>query len=100
LASLQPVAPVDHVMIFGFAPDARAECLGDAGAIAIAALSPRERGICIKILLGFTSEAIALDLGLSHKTVLTYRRRACERLGIGSQNELFARVFEMMLATP
>jgi DNA-binding CsgD family transcriptional regulator len=233
LASLQPVAPVDHVMIFGFAPDARAECLANAGAITIAAdlgdayashfhafdpnkdaifsphqrnepvrmrfaaprtyptkyrkiffensgivdkfatalwhddrcfyvnfyriarsgrftsaellrlerssasfvatiarhfelsspwpktpaplgqrleqlfsvtrplaaLSRRERDICIKILLGFTSEAIALDLGLSHSTVLTYRRRAYERLGIGSQNELFARVFELMPGT-
>jgi DNA-binding CsgD family transcriptional regulator len=62
----------------------------------LAALSPRERDICIKILLGFTSEAVALDLGLSHNTVLTYRRRAYERLGIGSQNELFARVFQLL----
>jgi DNA-binding CsgD family transcriptional regulator len=234
LASLQPVAPVDHVMVFGFRPDARAECLANVGTIAIAndlgeayashfhafdpnkemifdkqrrdrpvhlpfaeqriyprtyrriffensgivdkfatalwhedkcfyvnfyriarsgrfaaeelaklektsaaliaavvrhfelrganaqpqlalgrrledlfgttepfaALSARERDVCIKILLGYTSEAIALDLGVSHSTVLTYRRRAYERLGIGSQNELFGRVLRSLLQSP
>lgn len=64
----------------------------------LAALSQRERDVCIKILIGYTSEAIALELGVSHSTVLTYRRRAYERLGIGSQNELFAQVLTLLTA--
>jgi len=48
----------------------------------------REREICALIAAGMSSEGIALDLGLSVNTVLTYRKRAYARLGISSQNEL------------
>lgn len=52
------------------------------------ALSSRELDICAGIVCGQTSEAIALSLGLSVNTVLTYRKRAYARLGISTQNEL------------
>jgi LuxR family transcriptional regulator, activator of tox operons len=52
------------------------------------ALSPRELDVCVGIVCGQTSEAIALSLGLSLNTVLTYRKRAYSRLGISTQNEL------------
>ncbi len=51
-------------------------------------LSPRELDVCVGIVCGQTSEAIALSLGLSVNTILTYRKRAYLRLGISTQNEL------------
>ena len=39
-------------------------------------------------MLGMTSEAIGLKLGISVNTVLTYRKRAYGRLRISCQNEL------------
>lgn len=48
----------------------------------------RETEVCTAITLGMTSEAIALHLGISVNTVLTYRKRAYARLGISCQNEL------------
>ncbi len=55
---------------------------------AFAALTRREREVCAGILDGRTTEGIALALGVSRNTVLTLRRRAYARLGIGSQVEL------------
>jgi len=51
-------------------------------------LTPREIDVCVGIICGQTSESIALSLGLSINTVLTYRKRAYSRLGISTQNEL------------
>ena len=52
------------------------------------ALTERERQVCALIAIGVSSEGIALRLGISINTVLTYRKRAYTRLGITSQNEL------------
>jgi DNA-binding CsgD family transcriptional regulator len=51
-------------------------------------LTQRETEVCAAIILGLTSEGIALELGISLNTVLTYKKRAYARLGISSQNEL------------
>jgi LuxR family transcriptional regulator, activator of tox operons len=48
----------------------------------------REAEVCTAIMLGMTSDAIALKLGISVNTVLTYRKRAYGRLNISCQNEL------------
>lgn len=56
----------------------------------LSALTPREQEVCRRILLGFSSEAISQELGISLHSTLTYRKRAYERLGISSQNELFS----------
>ena len=48
----------------------------------------REAEVCTAIMLGMTSEAIALKLGISVNTVLTYRKRAYGRMNISCQNEL------------
>jgi DNA-binding CsgD family transcriptional regulator len=53
-------------------------------------LSPRERDVCVRILLGYTSEAIGLHLGIATSTVLTLRKRAYDKLRITSQAELFS----------
>lgn len=48
----------------------------------------REAEVCARILYGISGAGIALDLGISEQTVMTYRKRAYDRLGIGSQREL------------
>jgi DNA-binding CsgD family transcriptional regulator len=50
------------------------------------------------ILQGLSSEAIAGRLAISLNSVLTYRRRAYQRLGITSQNELFSLVMMQLAA--
>ena len=51
-------------------------------------LPKRELEVCALIMRGYSSEAIALQLGIAFNTVLTFRRRAYARLRISSQNEL------------
>jgi len=51
-------------------------------------LTARERDVCLGIMQGRSSEAIAIALGISINTVLTYRKRDYTRLGISSHNEL------------
>lgn len=53
-------------------------------------LTRRERDVLARILVGMTSEGIALDLGIGLNSVLTYRKRAYGRLTITSQAELFS----------
>ena len=53
-------------------------------------LSERELQVCARILLGMSSEGIALDLDIKIASVQTYRKRAYAKLTISSQNELFA----------
>ncbi len=53
-------------------------------------LTARELDVLSRIMLGVTSEGIALALGVSLNTVLTYRKRAYARLGVSSQAELFS----------
>ena len=54
------------------------------------ALTPRERAVLARVLLGMTSQGIALDLCIGMASVLTYRKRGYARLGVTSQAELFA----------
>jgi LuxR family transcriptional regulator, activator of tox operons len=51
-------------------------------------ITRRESDVCVGIMQGKSSEAIAIALGISVNTVLTYRKRAYARLGISSHNEL------------
>ena len=61
-------------------------------------LTDRERQVCERILLGYTSTGIGLDLDIAPTSVVTYRKRAYEKLGISSQNELFALCLRAMHA--
>ena len=56
----------------------------------LARLTGREQEVCLRILSGLSSEAIAASLGIGLHSALTYRKRAYDKLGISSQNELFA----------
>ena len=67
-----------------------------ASAAPFAALTGREKEVCRRILSGFSSGAIAAELGISLHSALTYRKRAYEKLGISAQNELFAIALRLM----
>jgi DNA-binding NarL/FixJ family response regulator len=58
----------------------------------ISAITPpfprRENEVCARIIYGVSSLGISLDLGIGAETVMTYRKRLYQRLGIGSQREL------------
>jgi DNA-binding CsgD family transcriptional regulator len=64
----------------------------DAGGVpdALMALSERERAVCLGVLAGQKAEVIAHALGVAPTSVVTYRRRAYDKLGISSRGELFA----------
>jgi len=52
-------------------------------------LSDREREVCRGILSGKKAERIAADMDVAPSTVVTYRKRAYEKLGISSRTSLF-----------
>lgn len=56
------------------------------------ALTRREREVCSRAAIGLSVEATAHELGIAPTSVLTYRRRAYQRLGVGSPFELCALV--------
>ncbi|MCW1432276.1 helix-turn-helix transcriptional regulator [Novosphingobium sp. JCM 18896] len=51
-------------------------------------LPKREAQVCARIVFGISTAGIAVDLGVGEETVMTYRKRAYQRLVIGSQREL------------
>ena len=53
-------------------------------------LTVREREVAIRILDGQTAKVIAANLAISPSTVVTYRERAYEKLGVRTRAELFA----------
>jgi DNA-binding CsgD family transcriptional regulator len=61
-------------------------------------LTARERDVCLGILCGLSSEAISAKFGISIHSTVTYRKRAYDKLGISSQNELFRMVLRLVCA--
>jgi DNA-binding CsgD family transcriptional regulator len=55
-------------------------------------LPRRERQVCARAAIGMSVEATALDLRIAKTTVLTYRKRAYQRLDVTSPFELCALV--------
>jgi DNA-binding CsgD family transcriptional regulator len=55
----------------------------------VPSLSKREIAVCARIIMGYSTEGIALDLGVSMHSIATYRRRAYAKLRVSSQNEVF-----------
>lgn len=51
-------------------------------------LSEREREVVIRIAKGFSNKEIAAELGLSVKTVETYKGRVAEKLGLRTRVEI------------
>lgn len=69
------------------------------GYTASANVAGREEEICKGIIRGSSSIQIAKGLDISVNTVLTYRKRLYQRLGISTQHELFERVLSDVLDT-
>lgn len=57
-------------------------------AVRFPSLTSREREVCARAAIGITVEGAALDLGIAASSVLTYRKRAYQRLQISSAYEL------------
>lgn len=55
-----------------------------------ASLSARESAVAARVLVGMTSDGIAVDLGIGLQSVLTYRKRAYAKLGVCGQRELLS----------
>ena len=51
-------------------------------------LSDREREVLVRIARGFSNKEIAAELGLSVKTVETYKGRVAEKLGLRTRVEI------------
>jgi len=56
------------------------------------ALTRREGEVCARATIGLSVEATALDLDIARTSVMTYRKRGYQRLGISSVRELCALV--------
>ena len=55
-------------------------------------LTPRERQVCARAVLGMSVEATAIEMGIAKTSVVTLRQRAYRRLGVTSPYELFGLV--------
>jgi DNA-binding CsgD family transcriptional regulator len=69
---------------------ARIEEMNQRMASLDAKLTERECAVCARTATGLTAKTIAQELGIKVSSVLTYRRRAYERLSISSGYELAA----------
>lgn len=87
--------PIITQVPLGRSPDAMSNLLNSKNEI-FDQLTTREREVCIRILQGYTSEAISLELDVAKSTIHTYRKRAYAKLGISSQNELFSLYLEFI----
>ncbi|MBR9830288.1 MAG: LuxR family transcriptional regulator, partial [Oceanospirillales bacterium] len=56
----------------------------------LAFLSEREQQVCRAVLRGKKNEVIAAELDIAVSSIITYRKRAYEKLGISSRAQLFA----------
>jgi len=63
-------------------------------------LSERERQVLTLVAAGHTNQEAAIEMGLSVKTVETYRQRLSEKLGISSRAELVRIALECGLIAP
>lgn len=52
------------------------------------ALSDRERDVLVRVATGFSNKEIAAELGLSIKTVESYKARASEKLGLKTRVDI------------
>lgn len=60
----------------------------------------RESQVCARIVYGMSSTGIALELGISEETVMTYRKRIYQRLAIATQRELLIWYVSQWAHTP
>ena len=95
-----PIAPGGRVLTVETA-DARAPLRLDTALESFLPnlLTPRERSIVMRVLLGGSSLDIAEELGVSEGTIKNHRKRLYKKLGIVSERDLFARFLEHLSAS-
>ncbi len=92
IAQLIATAVLRHSQFTSRVDDASEDSLSSGLDQLCARLTQRERQVILRILDGVTMEQIAEDLGLKPSTVVTYRSRGYEKLGVSSRRELFSTV--------
>jgi len=65
----------------------------DAPGDAVQALTPREHEVIGYVVLGKSNKVIAMELGLSMRTVETHRARIFRKMGVRNATELARRVY-------
>jgi len=86
-----PMLPLNRRRAFGAQPLTVSD-LEERFAARYPNLTTREREVCARAATGMTVVATAIDLGIAKTSVLTYRQRAYQRLGVASPFELCALV--------
>lgn len=82
-----------------FSDEALESFVGRAGTGPLGALSTREIEVLCEIARGFTTKQIAERLGISLKTVETYRARLTEKLGVRDRSDIVRIAIELDLLT-
>jgi two-component system response regulator NreC len=72
----------------------------DAIGTPMSLLSPREREVLVLLAQGYTNRQVADQIGLSVKTVETYRARIADKLALHSRAELIRYAHESGLLHP
>lgn len=80
-----------------FSDEALESFVGRAGAGPLGTLSAREIEVLSDIARGFTTKQIAERLGISLKTVDTYRARLAEKLGVRDRSDIVRIALELDL---
>jgi two-component system response regulator NreC len=82
-----------------FTDEALESFVGRAGTGPLGALSAREVEVLCEIARGFTTKQIAEKLGISLKTVETYRTRLADKLGVRDRSDIVRIALELDLLT-
>jgi len=72
----------------------------DAGDDPLSGLSARERQICEGIIQGQTTQDLAKIYSISESSIITYRRRAYRKLGLGSSADLLRLLLKLDPVSP
>jgi two-component system, NarL family, response regulator NreC len=83
-----------------FSDEALESFVGRAGTGPLGQLSTREVEVLCEIARGFTTKQIAERLGISLKTVETYRTRLTDKLGVRDRSDIVRIALELDLLTP
>lgn len=80
-----------HRKLTGATPESKSDEiqeLEDRFAREFSQLTERERQVCARTVIGMTAKQSAQDLGIAETSVITYRKRAYQRLGVANARQL------------
>ncbi len=61
--------------------------------MSVGLLTPREKQVCDLVVRGYSSEDIAMSLGISHRTVDDHRQAILKKYGVRNAVELVRTVY-------